>query len=74
VFLLILFITNCTLVDGYIDYHKTVYINLLDLKRYHDYACETLDDAKNHDSKKIISMEKYEANEKGLNPCNICNP
>ncbi|MDR1308277.1 MAG: hypothetical protein LBK74_11985 [Treponema sp.] len=73
--LLILFIiTNCTLFNDGNDDNKTVYISLLDLKYYHDYACKTLDDARTQDSGKIISLKKYEAKERGLKPCTICNP
>jgi hypothetical protein len=74
-FLLILFIlTNCTLFNDDNDDNKTVYISLVDLKRYHNYDCKMLDDVKNYGNEKIISMKKHEAKAKGLDSCKICNP
>jgi hypothetical protein len=73
-FLILFVITNCTLFTSDNDDNKTVYISPLDLKRYHNYDCRTLDDIKSSDREKIISMKKNAAKAKKLKPCTICNP
>jgi hypothetical protein len=71
-FLILLVVTNCTLFDN--DDNKIVYISPRDLKQYHNYECEILDEIKKEDKDKIISLTKGEAKERNLKSCVICKP